>query len=83
MTGSGLNRENPGLQYLLFYLNGLFVMNVDRVHTTGSGQREPPRLVLEEGGTSTLQAAMPGKLKSPPHFKVPRIKILCVGYSFL
>ena len=28
----------------------------------------PPRLVGE--GTSTLQAAMPGKLKSP-HFKVP------------
>ena len=25
----------------------------------------PPRLVLEEGGTSTLQTAMPGKLKSP------------------
>ena len=30
----------------------------------------PPRLVLEVGGTSTLQAAMPLKLKSP-HFKVP------------
>ena len=26
----------------------------------------PPRLVLEVGGTSTLQAAMPVKLKSPP-----------------
>ena len=26
----------------------------------------PPRLVLEVGGTSTLQAAMPGELKSPP-----------------
>ena len=26
----------------------------------------PPRLVLEVGGTSTKQAAMPGELKSPP-----------------
>ena len=26
----------------------------------------PPGLVLEAGGTSTLQAAMPVKLKSPP-----------------
>ena len=26
----------------------------------------PPRLVLEVGGTSALQAAMPGELKSPP-----------------
>ena len=43
------------------------LMNKD-VFTAGSGQREPPRLVLEVGGTSTLQAAMPGKLKSP-HFK--------------
>ena len=34
-------------------------------NTAGSGQREPPRLVLEVGGTSTLQAAMLGKLKSP------------------
>ena len=34
--------------------------------TAGSGQREPPRLVLEVGGTSTLQAANPLKLKSPP-----------------
>ena len=33
--------------------------------TVGSGQREPPRLVLVVEGTSTLQAAMPGKLKSP------------------
>ena len=40
------------------------LMNKD-VFTAGSGQREPPRLVLEVGGTSTLQAAMPGKLKSP------------------
>ena len=41
------------------------------VTTARSGQREPPRLVLEVGWTSTLQAAMPGKLKFP-HFKVPR-----------
>ena len=26
----------------------------------------PPRLVLEVGGTSALQAAVPGELKSPP-----------------
>ena len=36
------------------------------VTTVRSGQREHPRLVLEVGGTSTLQVAMPGKLKSPP-----------------
>ena len=27
--------------------------------TAGSGQLEPPRLVFEEGGTSTFKAAMP------------------------
>ena len=37
----------------------------------GQPSVSPPRLVLEVGGTSTLQAAMPVKLKSPPHFKVP------------
>ena len=30
----------------------------------------PPRLVLEVGGTSTQQAAMPGELKSPPTWKL-------------
>ena len=35
-------------------------------YTAGSGQREPPKLELEVGGTSTLQATMPGKLNSPP-----------------
>ena len=34
--------------------------------TARSAQRDPPRLVLEVGGTSTLQAAVPGELKSPP-----------------
>ena len=34
--------------------------------TAGSGQLEPPRLVLKVGGTSTLQAGVPKKLKSPP-----------------
>ena len=29
-------------------------------YTAGSGQREPPKLVLEVGGTSTLQVAIPG-----------------------
>ena len=33
-------------------------------NAAGSGQREAPRLVLEVGGTSALQAVMPGKLKS-------------------
>ena len=32
----------------------------------GQPSVNPPRLVLEGGGTSTLQAAMPVKLKSPP-----------------
>ena len=32
----------------------------------GQPSVNPPRLVLEVGGTSTLQAAMPGELKSPP-----------------
>ena len=32
----------------------------------GQPSVNPPRLVLEVGGTSTLQAAMPVKLKSPP-----------------
>ena len=60
-------------------------------------QTPPPRLVLEEGGTSTFQAAIPGKLKSP-HFKVPRRgdfrtslggsrwpdpAVLCVMYVYL
>ena len=38
--------------------------------TAGSGQREPPRLVFEVGGTSTLQATLPGKLKSQAACKV-------------
>ena len=32
----------------------------------GQPSVNPPRLVLEVGGTSTLQAAVPVKLKSPP-----------------
>ena len=32
----------------------------------GQPSVNPPGLVLEAGGTSTLQAAMPVKLKSPP-----------------
>ena len=32
----------------------------------GQPSVNPPRLVLEVRGTSTLQAAMPVKLKSPP-----------------
>ena len=44
------------------------LMNKD-VFTAGSGQREPPRLVLEVGGTSIFQAWLPAKLKSPPTLK--------------
>ena len=47
------------------------IVGADWSITARSAQREPPGLVLEAGGTSTLQAAMPVKLKSPPHFKVP------------
>ena len=32
----------------------------------GQPSVNPPRLVLEVGGTSALQAAVPGELKSPP-----------------
>ena len=32
----------------------------------GQPSVNPPGLVLEVGGTSTKQAAMPGELKSPP-----------------
>ena len=35
----------------------------------GQPSVNPPRLVLEVGGTSTKQAAMPGELKSPPHLE--------------
>ena len=36
----------------------------------GQPSVNPPRLVLEVGGTSTKQAAMPGELKSPPTWKL-------------
>ena len=36
----------------------------------GQPSVNPPGLVLEGGGTSTLQAAMPGELKSPPTWKL-------------
>ena len=37
----------------------------------GQPSVNPPRLLLEVGGTSTKQAAMPGELnmKSPPHLE--------------
>ena len=38
--------------------NFLFVKKIISTITARSGQREPPRLVLEVGGASTLQAAM-------------------------
>ena len=39
---------------------------LDVILQLGQPSVNPPRLVLEVGGTSTLQAAMPVKLKSPP-----------------
>ena len=50
----------------LLLVVGRCKMNGNVQNTAGSSQREPPRLVLEVGGTSTKQATMPGELKSPP-----------------
>ena len=50
---------------LMMIMENLCAVDI-KCYTAGSGQRELPRLVLEVGGTSTLQAAKPGKLKSPP-----------------
>ena len=50
------------------FTNG--IKNCQQYVQLGQTSVNPPRLVLEVGGTSTLQAAMPVKLKSP-HFKVP------------
>ena len=47
--------KNIPCNYICFYWD-----------TARSAQRDPPRLVLEVGGTSALQAAVPGELKSPP-----------------
>ena len=51
---------------LMMIIENLCAVDI-KCYTAGSGQRELPRLVLEVGGTSTLQAAMPGKLKFPPY----------------
>ena len=53
---------------LINMLIHISIFNIQYLDTAGSGQLEtpPPRLVLEVGGTSTFQAVMPGKLKSPP-----------------
>ena len=40
--------------------------SISRYSWVGPAWNPPPRLVLEVGGTSTFQAVMPGKLKSPP-----------------
>ena len=50
------------MKYLHLYIYCLYLEFISQqLDTAGSGQREPPRLVLEVGETSTLQAA-----KSPP-----------------
>ena len=49
---------------LMMIIENLCAVDI-KCYTAGSGQRELPRLVLEVGGTLTLQATMPGKLKSP------------------
>ena len=52
-------------------------------YTAGSGQREPPKLVLEVGGTSTLQAAwdfsFPGMVACK--FEVPPTSNTSLGGS--
>ena len=42
------------------------LMTNDLIIQLGQPSVNPPRLVLEVVGTSTLQAAVPVKLKSPP-----------------
>ena len=44
-------------------------VDIPRQIQLGQPSVNPPRLVLEVGGTSTEQAAMPGELKSPPHLE--------------
>ena len=44
----------------------MLIINLNMYVQLGQPSVNPPRLVLEVGGTSTLQAAMPVKLKSPP-----------------
>ena len=45
---------------------GTRILKFDLEIQLGQPSVNPPRLVLEVGATSTLQAAMPVKLKSPP-----------------
>ena len=52
-----------GLGGFLIYLHSSKMLLVLQL---GQPSVNPPRLVLEVGGTSTKQAAMPGELKSPP-----------------
>ena len=47
------------------YLN-ISIISIIFTIQPGQPSVNPPRLVLEVGGTSTKQAAMPGELKSPP-----------------
>ena len=49
---------------LMMIMENLCAVDI-KCYTAEPGQRELPRLGLEVGGNSTLQAAKPGKLKSP------------------
>ena len=55
------------VKFAAFYIVGHQVLLVlCYVLQLGQFSVNPPRLLLEVGGTSTYQAAMPGELKSPP-----------------
>ena len=48
------------LSNLTIFFTSIFIIQLGQLSVI------PPGLVLEVGGASTLQAAMPGELKSPP-----------------
>ena len=75
MSGSGhtINLANTSdLVLQIMTKPKMFVLDLDNVQL-GQPSMNPPGLVLEAGGTSTLQAAMcyACKVEVPPHFKVP------------
>ena len=57
MWGENTKHQDPSMDNGVWHLFKLQL---------GQPSVNPPRLLLEVGGTSTLQAAMPVKLKSPP-----------------
>ena len=54
------------MAHLYLTLTLIIITQVYLFIQLGQPSVNPPRLVLEVGGTSTKQAAMPGELKSPP-----------------